>query len=288
MTDGNYIVIRSVFGKVGQRYFLNPAKDPMTGRFPECVKHVDSKGDIILTEAERNSGKVWIPEDQLIIIEDGKVFNLDDPWEAAQWQAIQHSRIIAMSRDERDKHGNLIIDGDSKRYGSAELYIERPGVEVKKKNSRKKLINKAESLVFGCSLEEQVKLARLLGKNMKNAPAADVEDYLLQRAAKDPQLVIDMKTGDDSIYRMLFLDATDKFIITTKDKLYVYGHGEDAIILGATDDAAVAWLKEPNHKRIVDMIKKETYPHLYKEEDSVENIKETKSSQKDAKTQNQK
>lgn len=264
MTDGNYIIIRSVFGKVGQRYFLNPARDPNTGRFPACVKHVDSKGDIILTDAERNSGEVFIPEDQLIIIEDGKSFNLDDPYELALWQSIQHSRIIAMSRDARDKKGNLLIDGDSKRYGYAELYIERPGYEIKKKNSRKKLINMAETIIFNSSLEDQVKLARLLGKNMKNAPAADVEDYLLQRASKDPQLVIDMKTGDDSIYRMLFLDATDKYIITTKNKLYVYG--DEGIVLGATDDAAVAWLKDPNHKRIVDMIKKETYPHMYEDE----------------------
>ena len=264
MTDGNYIIIRSVFGKVGQRYFLNPARDPNTGRFPACVKHVDSKGDIILTDAERNSGEVFIPEDQLVIIEDGKSFNLDDPYELALWQSIQHSRIIAMSRDARDKKGNLLIDGDSKRYGSAELYIERPGYEIKKKNSRKKLINMAETIIFNSSLEDQVKLARLLGKNMKNAPAADVEDYLLQRASKDPQLVIDMKTGDDSIYRMLFLDATDKYIITTKNKLYVYG--DEGIVLGATDDAAVAWLKDPNHKRIVDMIKKETYPHMYEDE----------------------
>ena len=264
MTDGNYIIIRSVFGKVGQRYFLNPARAPNTGRFPACVKHVDSKGDIILTDAERNSGQVFIPEDQLVIIEDGKSFNLDDPYELALWQSIQHSRIIAMSRDARDKKGNLLIDGDSKRYGSAELYIERPGYEIKKKNSRKKLINMAETIIFNSSLEDQVKLARLLGKNMKNAPAADVEDYLLQRASKDPQLVIDMKTGDDSIYRMLFLDATDKYIITTKNKLYVYG--DEGIVLGATDDAAVAWLKDPNHKRIVDMIKKETYPHMYEDE----------------------
>lgn len=263
MTDGNYIVIRSVWGKVGQKYYLTPAKDPKTGRYPECVKHVDSKGDMILTDAERNSGKVFIPEDALIVIEDGKAFNLDDPHEAAQWYSIQHSRIIAMSRDARDQHGNLIIDGDSKRYGAAELYIERPGYETKKRNSRKKLINAAESLIFSSSLEEQVKLARLLGKNMKNAPAADVEDWLLQKAAKDPQLVIDMKQGDDSIYRILFLDATDKFIITTKNKLYVYG--DEGIVLGATDSAAIAWLKDPNHKKVVEMIKRETYPNLYEE-----------------------
>lgn len=279
MTDGNYIVIRSVFGKVGQKYFLNPAKDPETGRFPDCVKHVDSKGDMILTDKERNSDQVFIPEDHIIEIEDGKSFNLDDPWEAALWQSIQHSRIIAMTRDARDKRGNLIIDGDSKRYGSAELYIERPGYELKKKNSRKKLINVAESLIFNSSLDDQVKLARLLGKDMRRANPADVEDWLLQKAAKDPQLVIDMKQGDDSVYRMLFLDATDKFIITTRNKLYTYG--EEGIVLGATDAAAIAWLKEPNHKRIVDMIKKETYPELYPTDETSDSKKESKKSSTD-------
>lgn len=274
MTDGNYIVIRSVFGKVGQKYYLNPAKDPVTRRFPDCVKHVDSKGDLILTEAERNSGEVFIPEDEVIVLEDGTTFNLDDKWEAARWQAIQHSKLIAMTRDARDKKGNLLIDGDTKRYGAAELYIERPGYELKKRNSRKKLINVAQSLIFASSLEDQVKLARLLGKNMKSAPAADVEDWLLQMADKNPQLVIDMKQGDDSIYRMLFLDATDKYIITTKNKLYVFG--DEGIVLGATDEAAITWLKDPNHKRIVDMIKKATYPNLYPETKDEDDGKKTK------------
>lgn len=281
MTDGNnVIVIRSVFGKVGQKYFLNPAVDPATNRFPECVKHVDSKGDLILTTQERDSNQVWIKENDVIVVEDGTTFNLDDPWDKARWQAIQHSRLIAMSRDQRDKQGNLVIDGGPKRYGYASLYVERPGYEIKKRNSLKKLKNQAESLIFACSLEEQVKLARLLGKQMKNAPAADVEDYLLQQAEKNPQLVIDMKTGDESAYRLLFLDATDKFVITTKNKLYVYGHGDDQIILGATDDAAVTWLREPNHKRIVDMIKKETYPHLYPSDEPADSPKEEKKSAK--------
>ena len=31
----NIIVLRSVFGKVGQKYFLNPVRDPQTGRYPD-------------------------------------------------------------------------------------------------------------------------------------------------------------------------------------------------------------------------------------------------------------
>ena len=45
----NIVVLRSVYGKVG-KYFMNPCKNPATGEYPECVKPVDSKGDMILTD----------------------------------------------------------------------------------------------------------------------------------------------------------------------------------------------------------------------------------------------
>jgi hypothetical protein len=45
----NIVTLRSVYGKVGQKYFIQPQADPKTGRFPDCVKRVDSHGDIILT-----------------------------------------------------------------------------------------------------------------------------------------------------------------------------------------------------------------------------------------------
>lgn len=111
----NIIVLRSVFGKVGQKYFLNPVRDPQTGRYPDCVRPVDSKGDMLL-RGEEDKGKCLIAENRVFIIEDGKTFDLNDPWQAAEWYSIQHCPMIAMSRDQRDKNGNLVIDGDSKRY----------------------------------------------------------------------------------------------------------------------------------------------------------------------------
>ena len=78
----NVVVLRSVYGKVGQKYFIQPQRDPKTGRFPECVKQVNSYGDIILTEDERNreaQGLVhFVPVTEVFTITDGKSFNLDD------------------------------------------------------------------------------------------------------------------------------------------------------------------------------------------------------------------
>ena len=49
------IILRSVYGKVGQKYFLNPVRDPKTGRFPDHVRHVDSNGDLMLLPEDRET-----------------------------------------------------------------------------------------------------------------------------------------------------------------------------------------------------------------------------------------
>lgn len=262
------IVLRSVYGKVGQKVFMNPVRDPKTGRFPECVRPVDSKGDMILSEKDKNLGTPLIPENKVFIIEDGKTFNLNDPWDKAEWESIQHCPLIALSRDARDAKGNLLIDGEiaegkmRARYGTAELYVERPGYDTVKKVSKKKLIHDAEAYVYGDpkGTDGRKLKARLLGRNMKNAPDADVTDYLLEISSKDPQKIINLYTGGDINLRLLFIDAKDKHVIHIKNKVYLYG---DDIVLGATDDAVITWMKSPNNHKVLELIKRDTYPDMY-------------------------
>lgn len=148
------------------------------------------------------------------------------------------------------------------RYGIAELYVERPGYESAQKVSRKKKIHNAISFIIDDpkGSEGRILIARLLGKHMTNIPDADVEDYLLTIAEKDPDKIINLYTGDDVNLRYLFVEAKDKHIIYLKNKLYLYG---DNIILGATDDAVIAWMKDPKNRKILELIKKDTYPDLY-------------------------
>lgn len=267
----NIIVLRSVFGKVGQKYYIQPCKNYKTGRLPECVKPVNSRGDMILTDEERNSGKFFIKESEVFIIEDGKTFNLDDEIEKAQWEAIEHCPLIAPDRFAKDEQGNYLIDGTigwkniKPRYGIAELYIERPGYEAVKKVSRKKKIHNAISFIIDDpkGSEGRLLMARLLGKHMTNIPDADVEDYLLTIAEKDPDRIINLYTGDDINLRILFMEALDKHTIRLKNKLYIYA---DNICLGATDDAVIAWMKDSKNKKVLELIKKDTYPDLYQDE----------------------
>ena len=254
------IVLRSVFGKVGMKYYIQPSRDK-NGNWPECVKQVDSFGNMIVSDAERNSGKPFIKVTETFTIEDGKTFDLTDPWDQARWEAIKNCPMIADFRGQRDAKGNLIIDGDAKRYGRAELYIERPGVETAKKVSKRQKIHDAESYIFDDpkGAEGRLKVARILGKHMSHASDSDIKDYLLEIASRDPDKIIKLYTGEDLELRTLFLDARDKGVIRSVSGIYVYG---DGISLGGTIDVVISWMRDPRNKKILESIKRDTYPEL--------------------------
>lgn len=268
--DNNLIILRSVYGKVGQKYYITPIKDPKTGRFPDCVRPVDSKGDMILSDADRNGNEPLIAENRVFVIEDGAQFDLTDPWKKAEWEAIKNAPIIAPSRDARDAKGNLLIDGAKAegmvaqmraRYGVAELYIETPGVEVAQRVNWKRKIHDAETYIFEDKkgAEGRVLKARLLGKNMKNVPDSEVTNFLLGIAKDSPQKIIDLYTGTDTSLRLLLIEARERHVITVKNKVYMYG---DDIVLGTTDDAVIAFLSSPKNAKLLELITRDTYPEL--------------------------
>lgn len=267
----NIIILRSVWGKVGMKYFIQPSKNPKTGRYADCVRRVDSNGDMILSDADRNSGKYFVKEDETFTIEDGTVFNLDDEYQNAEWEAIKYCPLIAPDRYAKDNNGNLLIDGvmdysaKKPRYGVAELYVYKPGAAAASRVSRKKLIHKAINFILEdqLGLEGMLTKAKLLGKRMNNAAASDVEDFLIKKAEKDPESIIDLYTGSDTQLRLLLIDAVDAKVILVRDRVYMY----DTTILGASDKAVISWMKQPKNQRILELIRKDTYPHLYVNED---------------------
>lgn len=234
---------------------------------------MDSHGDIIITDAERNSGKYFIKETDTFVIEDGTTFNLDDEIDAAKWEAIKNCILIAPDRYAKDASGNYLIDGTvgwkskKPRYGVAELYIDRPGYESAQRVSKKKKIHNAATFILDDpkGSEGRLLIARLLGKSMTNMPDADVEDYLLSVAEKDPDKIINLYTGDDTNLRLLFIEAKDKKVIYIKNKLYLYA---DNVVLGATDDAVITWMKDPKNRKTLELIRKDTFPDMYPQEES--------------------
>ena len=276
------IVLRSVRGKVGNKVLIQPCKDPKTGDYADCVKKVDSNNDMILSEAERNdpNRQYFVKETDVFTIVDGTTFNLENVRERFIWEAIKHCSLIAPDYYAKDEKGNSLINGTpgwnskSPRFGIAELYVERPGVEATRRVNRKKLKHDAESYIYDDErgAEGRVLKARLLGHKMDHMPDADVTDYLLQVADQDPEKIINLYTGGDTAVRLLFVEARDKHIINYKNKLYIYA---DNVVLGASDEAAILFLKDPKNANVYKLIKQDTYPELIgKEENKITSKKE--------------
>lgn len=258
----NTITLRSVYGKV-KTYYFSPLRGK-NGLFPPFVKKVrtNANGDteMILSESELNSKErdYFIPEDLEITVVDGTTFNLNDPYQAHLWECIKDSHLIAPEREAKDEHGNFLIDGDIRKYGQAELYIERPGVEAQRRVDKVRLVNKAYSFILNDTATHRKSICKLLGKNMNNAPDSDIEDYLYQKAEKNPNMIIDIYTSSDQALKLLLIEAKQKNIIKSKSGVFMYAD----TALGVTDEAVILFLKDPKNKPIFDSLKFETFPEM--------------------------
>lgn len=272
----NIIILRSVYDKVGDmKYYIQPCKDPKTGLYPACVRKVNSAGDMILSEKDRTEyaegREVFFPEDHVFTIVSGKKYDLTNIQDRAEWDCIKNSKIIAKDRNEKDSNGNFVIDGikarpnNPGRSGIAELYIDRPGLDNARRVSKAKLRNQAENFILNDErgVDGQLNMALILGKDMSNQPVADIVDFLLRIAEKDPEKIIGLYTGGDINLRLLFINAKKKHVIYIKNKLYLYG---DNIVLGATDDAVLAWMKDPRNQKVLELIQKDTFPDYFPKE----------------------
>ena len=256
----NTITLRSAFGKVKSVWF-NPVKDK-NGMYPPFVKEVrmnpNGESEMILSEKDLNNPDRagFIPADMEILVEDGTTFNLDNILERHKWEAIKNSELIVEERGARDEKGNLIIDGDKNRYGRAEFWVEKPGEESARRIKRKQLITKANVFIEQDSAEGRATKVKLLGKRMYNAPDSDIQDFLYQKAEANPNLIIDLYTGQDQQLRLLFIEATDKNIIKKVSGIFMYGD----VRLGVNDEAVIFFFKDPANKQILDEIKIQTFP----------------------------
>lgn len=259
--ENKIVTLRTVY-KLKEYHFM-PTKQPngLNWDFVKPVR-IDSDGSsyMVLSEAERNDPRsaYFLPEDLDIVVTEGTTFNLSDPLQYNKWMAIKDNDLIAPTRDSKDADGNFLIDGDKKRYGIAELYVDIAGEDSERSINRRKLIHEAEEYVFKDSENGILTKCRLLGRNMKNAPFTDAKDYLLQEADKHPQKIIDLYTGQDSGIQLMLLDAKEMNIIRKINGWWMYGETN----LGATDEAMLTFFKTPMNKPIFDALKKHVYPQF--------------------------
>ena len=280
MENSEIIVLQSAYNKTpGQVYYIQPCVDPATGEYPSCVREVSDEKThkMILSESDKEDqkkGVVFIPVSKAIRVQHGTTFDLSVPRQRAEWEAIKNSSMIAQDRMEKTPTGDYVIDGEKPyitetgmikgRYGKADLYVFKPGIAAKNRNTMKELIYKATGLVLNdpAGLAGWITKCKLLEKDMSRSNENDIKDYLLTQAEKYPEKIIELYTGTTTQIRLLLIEAINKHIVVKRQGLIIYS---DDIVLGASMDAAVAYLSQPEHLQVKKLIEQETFPNLFKQ-----------------------
>lgn len=256
------VTLKNVYGRE-KKYFLQPCKQKNGINLPFVKKvryDADGRSEMILSPDEANDPKrdYFIPEDMLIEVYGGKTFDLTDPYQKNLWEAIKDNPVIAPERDAKDSHGVSLIDGTKERYGRADFYVEKEGEISQKRVSRIQLVTKAYVFIENDSAAGRLTKCKLLGKAMRNAPDTDIQDYLYSRAEKNPQEIIDLYTGSDQAIKLLIIDAKDNKVISNQSGIWMFSE----TMLGATDEAIIMYLKNPDNQTILEQIRDLTYPDM--------------------------
>lgn len=298
MSD-NIIVLKSAYNKTqDQVYYIQPCIDPVTGMYPKCVREVEDAQThkMILSEEDKkflSKGGKLIPASMSIKVKHGTTFDLDDATQAAQWEAIKNSPLIAPDRLSKDSKGNFIVDGEKPyitetgmvrgRYGKADLYVEHPGLISKRKNEFRKLVLQAQNFVSKDSIDGWITKCKLLEKNMAHANKNDIEDYLLTQAEKYPEKIIELYTGTKTSIRLLIIEAMNKNVIIKRGGILYYA---DDVVLGGNLDAAVTFLSQQENNNLRELIKRDTFPELNKKNPENENPTKENDSEEDSGSKN--
>ena len=237
--EDKIIIIRSIFNKEA-KLKLQPTKNSRNGRY----KGIETN----LSDMEKMK-RGYIPEiESTITIKDGHTFDLNDAQDKADWNWIKHSKHIAPDFESAQQSG----------LGEAWFYVYRPGAE-----SRKKLAEMDKELsilnrIMGDTETNLYNRVRLLGIDMSNQPISDVKEYLMS-AAKDSHRVDSIcnlyESGDISLKLMMY-HGIDKEVINFDGFAYKYGN----ILLGTTEDLALAYLSNPLNVSVVKELEDRVYP----------------------------
>jgi hypothetical protein len=195
-----------------------------------------------LTEDERKAFPVIIDRKTTVLISDGKVLDMDDPIDEANWRWIQKHPYISLNR----------MAGMASR--DAVYYIDNPEQEAEERVTKDKIITTAKSKIYQASNAKKTALAKALGNPGANSMSIGrVEDWLANYAIKTPETIIsllDPKATARVTAMTLFQDLQRARIITRHGGEWRYG-GIDGAHMGQTDEVAIEYIMDKGNEEQV-------------------------------------
>lgn len=233
------IVFRAVNTKRQQAIKIGPLQDK-TGKL------FTGQGELgyfeSLTPKDKDQLGVVFDHSTVYTVEDGKVLDLDDPYDRALWQWIKKHPYIGATREE------CSINRD------AVFYIDNPEKKAKDYVSKDKKIVKTKTLIYNAPAEQQVAVAKALGLvGSEGQKPVRIEEWLILKAESMPDTITELLSPDKAGYTTalgMLNEMLTYNVIKRFGTVYKYG-GREGIDLGTSEDQVAQWLTDTKHEDTV-------------------------------------
>jgi len=202
-----------------------------------------------LSEDDKKKLDFWVDEKSKMVLKDGITFNLSNPIDKANWEWIRYCKQVAASVD------------DLLHSPEAMFYVHIEGREAKQKNSRSIAKFEAQKFVIDDAMENYASRCLLLGMDFEGESPEVMREFLLEKAMETPEDVKRIYTSKNLSIHLLYLTAKKKSLIKESRGVMMYDHH----ILGVNDEAAIAYLQDPDSKGIVELLERATKPEYFTE-----------------------
>lgn len=231
-TSDRVIILKSVFANKGSRFTVQPAKDPVKNWFLGIPR---------LSEDQKKTLEYFATPESKLVLTDGYKFDLNDPIQKANWDWVKHCACVCDSFDA------------AQRTPNAQFYVHIPGREARQSNDEATLRYRAVKHVMEDSPSHYENRALLLDRDMSGESPDEVKQFLLETAERTPRKIIAAYEAKDLGIKLLVIRAEQKGILVKKDGVVTFGPH----ILGVSIDSAIAFLRSPEHKTILDLLSKD-------------------------------
>jgi hypothetical protein len=221
---------------------------PMLDRSGKLYTGQGEKGYFeTLTREEKDKLPFIFDYETTYIIEDGKVLNLDDSFDAAIWKWLRVHPYVALDRKE----------GETSR--DAVFYVINEQKEARAYVDKTSKVDEARPAVRKLSHNEQIRVAESLGLGTaKGFSPEQLLSWLLRKCDSDPTAVLGAINPENKarVNATIFFNkfVQQSVIERQKDGLYYFG-GENGVQLGHTNDMAIDYLLKPENAERVRAMK---------------------------------
>lgn len=235
-----FIIIKSIY-KNGKTT-VNPVKDPLSNWY---------KGIPRLSENDKRDLKFWAEPTAKFILKEGATLDLNKIEHKVIWDWVKFQPCLAMSYE------------DCQKRPGAEFYVHLQHKEAQKSVSIKKLKFLAMKYITEDNASNYPLRVKLLGVNMDGEDPIVIEDFLLERAEKDPARIIKLYEDKKLSLRLLLMEAVSKRkVIIEPSGMYRYG----TMYLGTTEESALEWMNSDENTSMVRILEQEVNPEYFNDD----------------------